>query len=236
MDLKALRTPVHSAHDLATARAGTQARVPRLIQAATKPERTLEPVARTELWRRYYASAVRDGHTEPEKFADTAVRARELALKTQSKRHRTVMLTETPKPAPTEVAGRQAKPAPKSTGPRCQAKTLEGRQCGFAATCGPFCKKHAPKEPLRPSFQLVTDSRRFVDVRLKGYINAPPVLVERVLGKPNGASDEKIEKEWKGVFSDGCAATLFYTHEDPALCVCGEDVGVIGRVRQLLAL
>lgn len=236
MDLKALRAPTHTPHELALARASTQARTPRLVHTAARPERSMEPVARTELWRQYYAGAVRDGLPEPERFADVAVRSRELALRKKSERAKVAVCTELPKPPIESSIGKAPKAVPKSSLPRCAAKTLEGRQCGFAATCGAFCKKHAPKEPPRPAFQLVTDSRRFAGVRLKGYINAPPALVTKVLGKPNGASDERIEKEWMLVFSDGTPATAFFTREDPALHVCGEGVEVMARVRDLLRL
>jgi hypothetical protein len=233
MDLKSFCTPTHTALELAAARAGTQARVPRVVQAAPKSERVPEPVARTELWKQFHAGAVRDGHPDPEKFADSAVRSRELALKQRAKRSKAVMLTEVPKSTPSDASC--AKPKA-SGGPKCQAKTLEGRQCGFAATCGHFCKKHAPKAAPRPAFQLVTEPRRFTGVRLKGYLNAKPSLVEGVLGKPNGTTDEMVTKEWKLVFSDGTPAAVFYSSTDPSLHVCGESVEVLSRVRQLLAL
>jgi hypothetical protein len=89
---------------------------------------------------------------------------------------------------------------------------------------------------MRPSFQLTTDSRRFTTVRLKGYVNAKPALVTKILGKPNGSADAKIEMEWMLVFADGTPATLFYSRDDPSLHVCGEGVEVISRIRQLLAL
>jgi hypothetical protein len=235
MDLKALRTPTHTASELAAARAGTQARTQRPVQTAPKSERVLEPVARTELWKQFHAGAVRDKHHDPEKFADSAVRSRELALKQRAKRHHTVVLKDAPKP-PNEAASAKGKSGAKAPGARCQAKTLEGRQCGFAATCGHFCKKHAPKVAPRPAFQLVTEPRRFTGVRLKGYLNAKPSLVEGVLGKPNGTTDEMVTKEWKLVFSDGTPAAVFYSSTDPSLHVCGESVEVLSRVRQLLAL
>lgn len=235
MDLKALRTPTHSAHELALARASTQARVPRLVQSATKPERVIEPVARTEIWRQYHAGAVRDGHPEPERFADAAVRSREIAMRKKSERAHIRVLSAAPKPPPAEAAAARPKAA-KGAGPKCQARTLEGRQCGFSATCGQFCKKHAPKEPAREAFHLVTDRRRFASCRLKGYLNASPALVTRVLGSPNGTSDETVEKEWMLVFADATPVTVFYSRDDAALHVCGEGVEVVGRIRQLLAL
>jgi hypothetical protein len=236
MDIKSLCTPTFTALELAAARTGTQARAPRLVHTAAKAGKAIEPVARSELWRQFHAGALRDGHPDPEKFADSAVRSRELALKQRSKRHHTVVLKEAPKPPPEAHTTGKAKTAAKSTGPKCQAVTLEGRQCGFAATCGCFCKKHAPAAPPKPSFRLVTEARRFTNTRLKGFLNAKPSRVEGVLGKPNGLPNDLIEAEWKLVFDDGTPATLFYSRSDPSLHVCGEDVGVISRVRQLLAL
>jgi hypothetical protein len=238
MDLKALRTPTFSALELATARASTQARAPRLVHSAVKPARVLEPVARSEIWKQYHAGAIRDGHPEPERFADAAVRERTQTLLKKEKRAKVAFLSDPPKPPTTAAIEAGAKLSARNKAPaaKCQAKTLEGRQCGFAATCGPFCKKHAPKEPPRASFQLVTDMRRFVNTRLKGYVNAKPSVVTKVLGKPNGVTDDKIEMEWLMVFADGTPVTLFYSRDDPSLHVCGEDVGVIGRIRQLLAL
>jgi hypothetical protein len=236
MDLKALRAPTHTAAELALARASTLSRAPRLVQAATKGERVLEPVARTEIWRQYHAGAVRDNHPDPERFADAAVRSREIALRKKAERAKVQVLSEVPKPLVPEAGATRAKSSAKSGGPKCQARTLEGRQCGFAATCGQFCKKHAPKEPPRPCFHLVTDRRRFAQCRLKGYVNAKPALVAKVLGSPNGLADDKIEKEWLLVFTDATPVTVFYARDDPSLHVCGESVEVISRVRQLLAL
>jgi hypothetical protein len=236
MDVKSLCTPTFTALELAAARTGTQARAPRLVHAAAKATKAMEPVARSELWRQFHAGALRDGHPDPEKFADSAVRSRELALKQRSKRHHTVVLQEAPKPPP-ETATSKGKNAAKAPGSRCRAVTLEGRQCGFAATCGCFCKKHAPAAPPPPAFRLVTEARRFTNTRLKGFVNAKPSLVEGVLGKPNGLPNDMIEAEWRLVFSDGTPATVFYTRgEDPSLHVCGEGVEVINRIRQLLAL
>lgn len=144
MDIKSLCTPTFTAHELALARESTLARKQRLVHGPT-PARTLEPVARTELWETLYARAVQDEHPEPEKFADSAVRAREKALLKQKERASVQLLKDPPKPPPAE--GAPARGKARSNGPKCQAKTLEGRQCGFAATCGPFCKKHAPKKP-----------------------------------------------------------------------------------------
>jgi hypothetical protein len=234
MDIKALRTPTHTALELATARASTQLRAPRLVHSAVKSERVLEPVARTEIWRSYHAGAIREGHAEPERFADAAVRSHEVAMRKKSERAKVQFLTDAPKPV--AEAGTRPKAGAKAGAAKCQAKTLEGRQCGFAATCGCFCKKHAPKEPLRSAFKLIKDRRRFTTVRLKGFLNVKPSRVTEVVGKPNGPADDKIDMEWMIVFDDGTPATLFYSHDDPSLHVCGEDIEVIGRIRQLLSL
>jgi hypothetical protein len=147
MDIKSLRAPTFSVHELSLARASTLARQPRLVYGPA-PTRTLEPVARTELWETLYARALYDKHPEPEKFADAAVRARETALRKREERAHVQLVQEPPKPVPVNEAAAPSRSKARSNGPKCQAKTLEGRQCGFAATCGPFCKKHAPKKPL----------------------------------------------------------------------------------------
>jgi len=93
-----------------------------------------------ELWQRVYKSALDGGHPDPEKMADTALRAREKSLALMASRPKVLITTE--KPKMTEVAA-----APKKTvldqARRCKALTLEGRQCGFKSTCGDFCKKHS---------------------------------------------------------------------------------------------
>jgi len=233
MDIKALRTPTHTITEFAAARAGTQARAPRPVATCAKPNRSMEPVTRDELWHRLHAGAVAVGHPEPERFADSASRARGTALIKKSGRAKVQVLTVAPKP-PTAVAEAGTKHKV-GTAPKCQAKTLEGRPCGFSATCGRFCKKHAPLVPVA-AFQLITDRRRFNGAALKGYLNASPALVTKILGRANGTADQKVAQEWLLVFSDGTPAAIFFRTDDPALHVCGETVEVLGRVRQLLGL
>lgn len=97
-----------------------------------------------ELWQRFYADAVARGHKDPEKLADTLLRSREHALEVEAKRHKLIVTTEKPKPQETAVvATKKAGRAVVSDAQRCKALTLEGRRCGFKATCGDFCKKHA---------------------------------------------------------------------------------------------
>jgi hypothetical protein len=89
-----------------------------------------------ELWTRYYTCAIRDKHPEPERFADSAWKSRQTALRKKAERSKVVVLATVIKPEA---------PLPSAiTKTKCQARTLEGRQCGFAATCGRFCRKHDP--------------------------------------------------------------------------------------------
>lgn len=74
----------------------------------------------------------------------TRFKERTLALK--AKRRRVVQIAEPPKP---QESAHSEKKARARTVPnaacRCHAKTMEGKQCGFKATHGDFCKKHAIK-------------------------------------------------------------------------------------------
>ena len=229
MDIKSLCTPTFTALELAAARTGTQARAPRLVHTAAKAGKAIEPVTRSELWRQFHAGALRDGHPDPEKFADSAVRSRELALKQRSKRHHTVVLQEAPKPPP-EATTAKGKSAAKATAPKCRAVTLEGRQCGFAATCGPFCKKHAPKEAPRP---VKADPRRFDGSSLKGHLCIPRQLVTARLGASHCPPNEKVDIEWF-LQIDGVLVSLYYYKDDPQLHVGGHSVEAVAKARSLL--
>jgi hypothetical protein len=98
-----------------------------------------------EMWQRMYHAALVSGHPQPEKMADTMIRSREKALELAASRHKIIVTNH--KPKTNEIA---APPATKKARAkavlhealRCKAKTLEGRQCGFKATCGLFCSKH----------------------------------------------------------------------------------------------
>ena len=228
MDLKSLRTPTFTALELAAARASTQARKPSAVQAAPRPVKAAEPVARTELWRQFHAGAVRDGHPNPEKFADSAVRSREIALKQRSKRHHTVVLQDAPKPPNETASAAKGKSAAKAPGARCRALTLEGRPCGFAATCGSFCKKHAPKEP---SF-LKADPRRFDSSSLKGHLCIPRRRVTALLGASHCPPNEKVDIEWF-LQIDGVLVSLYYYKDDPQLHVGGHTVEAVAKARSL---
>jgi len=63
-------------------------------------------------------------------------------LELKAKRHKLVRIDEPPKP---HESAHKEKPKALPATHRCQAKTMEGKQCGFKATHGHFCKKHAIK-------------------------------------------------------------------------------------------
>jgi len=102
--------------------------------------------ARPALWTTIYQAAVRSNHPDPEKMADTAMSAREKSLALIASRPKILMTKAPPKATETCVAAKPAKNGRvvPSAAFRCNAQTLEGRQCGFKATCGNFCSKHAP--------------------------------------------------------------------------------------------
>ena len=64
-------------------------------------------------------------------------------LELKAKRHKIVRIDEPPKPHESAHVEKGKRVVPAAA--RCQAKTLEGKQCGFKATHGHFCKKHAIK-------------------------------------------------------------------------------------------
>jgi hypothetical protein len=88
----------------------------------------------------------------PEKLADTLLRAREYTLELEASRRTTKEYTGVPKMQETVGANKGtvkkgAKPV-LNDAVRCKALTLEGRRCGFKATCGEFCKKHSVAEKM----------------------------------------------------------------------------------------
>jgi hypothetical protein len=99
----------------------------------------------SDLWWALYHDALLRGFADPEKMADSALRAREKAKALEAARPAVKLTLVTPRPSETvvsEKAARKAKSVPHDAF-RCKAMTLEGRRCGFKATCGEFCKKHS---------------------------------------------------------------------------------------------
>lgn len=114
--------------------------------AAAKPALAPPKGKGSELWQKFYTDAVAAKSPWPEKMADTLLRSREHALELKAKRHTTLPTLEPPRPQEASAVnkGTAAKGRPVvHEALRCKARTLAGKQCGFKATCGAFCKKHA---------------------------------------------------------------------------------------------
>jgi hypothetical protein len=131
---------------LTTAEAHQRVRAPAPV--VPKPRVVTPPEGRgSELWWALYHDALARGIPEPEKMADSSLRARERAKALEAARPAVKLTLEPPKPQETAVnekAASKGRVAPLDAC-RCKALTLEGRRCGFKATCGDFCKKHAQK-------------------------------------------------------------------------------------------
>ena len=102
-----------------------------------------------DLWQKLYNQAVATKHPEPEKCADSMLRAREKAIKIEAGRHKLQKTDKVPKPSETVVAtktaNKRARVLPYDS--RCTATKMDGKQCEFKRhpDCGKFCSKHAVK-------------------------------------------------------------------------------------------
>lgn len=88
----------------------------------------------------FYDAALRTGHPDPMKMAQTALKCRDRTLQIKNEKRQMMVLNGPPPPTATTVPV-----APKETrvdAVRCSAHTLEGRKCTFKATVGCFCRKH----------------------------------------------------------------------------------------------
>ena len=144
MDLNKLRPTYSQWRAPLAAPAEGRLRVP----ATSNVAKTLTPPPKGKggpLWQKFYDDAVAHKHPSPEKLADTLLRSREHALELDAKKRKVLVTTEPPKPVEAAVANKGAKKAKLvlHDALRCKALTLEGRRCGFKATCGEFCKKHS---------------------------------------------------------------------------------------------
>jgi len=97
-----------------------------------------------ELWQKLKKQAEEQGHPDPESFADGALRVREKTLELREKAHKLAFIPDY-QPKAIETASSKAPSKTATDSKICCARTLEGRPCKFKATCGTFCKKHAPK-------------------------------------------------------------------------------------------
>lgn len=154
MDLQKLR-PTQSQWraplDTPAERRSATIQKPQAQTPATKPLLQPPKGKGNELWLRFYTDAVARGHPLPEKLADTLLRSRERALEIEAKKHKLMVTDHIPKPQETAAAATQAPKKGRAVvhdAFRCKALTLEGRRCGFKATCGDFCKKHSVNEKI----------------------------------------------------------------------------------------
>ena len=143
MDLKKLR-PTQSLFATPRLSAADAHKRCRLPPAPAAAEPVQPPSGQgSELWWGYYHDALLRGHPDPEKMANTALRSREKTLALAAARPATKETLVAPKPTETVVAAKPKGRQVPHDAFRCKALTLEGRRCGFKATCGDFCKKHA---------------------------------------------------------------------------------------------
>jgi hypothetical protein len=89
------------------------------------------------LWQTIFAEAVRLKHPEPEKMADSCIRARERSIGLKLNRRSTKLISKLP--TGTNKAHAHAIIR------KCCAITLGNRQCTASATQGGFCAKHFVK-------------------------------------------------------------------------------------------
>lgn len=149
MDIQKLR-PTHSQwhYPLLTVEECRSRGAPKPFVAVAKPLAPTPKGRGNALWQKFHDNAVAQGLPNPEKLADAFLRSRERTLEIEAKRHKVQVTTHTPRPEEAAaVAPKRAKPVLHDSF-RCKALTLEGRRCGFKATCGDFCKKHAVAEKM----------------------------------------------------------------------------------------
>ena len=146
MDIQKLRVPTFTATEYLVARAGTQTRVKLPVSVTEAKPQPEPPVGKGgELWNSFYAEALLRNDPEPEKMADSILRARERSIAITAARHKTKLTLAPPKPSETVATNKGPKKTKGVTHDafRCKALTLEGRRCGFKSTSGDFCKKHS---------------------------------------------------------------------------------------------
>jgi hypothetical protein len=229
MDLKSLR-PTHSQWraplDTPAERRAATLQKPQ-VQTAAKT--LLQPPKGKggPLWQKFYDDAVARKHADPEKLADTLLRSRERALELAEARHKTVLVLAGPV-KPQETCAVNTGPSKKAKAVvhealRCKARTLAGKQCGFKATCGEFCKKHA----VTPTWRAVSVAARFAGQTSKGQFQIDLKRVVTVFGAPPEGG------EWRVEFDDETLASFRWA--DGILHVSAHTVGAVAKVREALA-
>lgn len=225
MDLQKLRPKPQKYLNLSAAEGRARAAVPPVAPAR---DALLKPPKEKggPLWQKFYQDAVARGHAEPERLADTLLRSREHAQELAEARHKTVILTSLPA-KPQETCAVNSGPAKKSRvlvpdAARCKARTLAGKQCGFKATCGEFCKKHA----ARPTWQVARRPDLFLGQSAKGTLPADLKQVVKVFG------DVPACGEWRIEFDDNTLASFRWAAG--SLHIAGHGVAAVARVRGAL--
>lgn len=144
MDIKKLRKPSFTPLESSTARASTLERAPRPVAVVGAKTMVAPPAEKGgALWQSFYAAALLRNDPDPEKMADSMLRARERALAIAGARHKTILTLSPPNTAAAAAANPTKSKPVLHDAFRCKALTLEGRRCGFKSTCGDFCKKHS---------------------------------------------------------------------------------------------
>ena len=179
---------------------------------------------------RFVSLATTYGHPEPERLAHATVQYKASLQKCKDKRHHTVLLTGPHPPIP-QAPGKEVKAKL-----LCAARTLEGRPCGFAATCGCFCKKHTPTPVLKPTkpFRMLADPSRLEGVGLQGTCPAAAAKVCEVFGKPNGPKTEGTIAAWQFELAGGVAAQVAFRKGSRELHISCQDAKAAEAVRKLL--
>ena len=179
---------------------------------------------------RFVTLATTYGHPEPERLAHSTVQYKAALQKCKDKRLKTVLLTGPPIPIP-PPPGKEVKAKV-----LCAARTLEGRPCGFAATCGSFCKKHAPTPVLKAAkpFKPLADPSRLQGVGLQGTCTAPAAKVCDVFGKPNGPKPEGTIASWQFELAGGAVAEVSFRKGSRDLHISCLDAKAAETVRKLL--
>ena len=191
-----------------------------------------------ELWQKLYNQAVASKHPQPEKCADTVLRAREKTLKIEAARHKLQVTDKVPKPAETVVAAKtgvkRARVVP--VGSRCVATKMDGKQCEFKRhpDCGKFCSKHAV--PSR-AFTTHAWGELGLDTSLQGYAAFKKEDLIKKIGPPNNFCDEKTESDWQVKLEDGTVLSLYYSQESKKkLHIGGKDASVLPKAKKLLGV
>lgn len=148
MDLQKLR-PTYSQWRTPVAANDGRARVSTHTQPPLRPPPPPPKGKGGELWCKFFEQAVATSHPEPEKLADSLLRARERSAELTEARPKIMVTTKQPKPQEAAVAAKEKKGrVMPHEAFRCKAKTLAGKQCPFKATCTGFCSKHQVAAPF----------------------------------------------------------------------------------------